>query len=109
MAVEISRKLRNVDYGVSKMYWKSKKNVYGIANESELVESIHRLLNQVKVFAELKPGEEITHKIIYQAFGSKIPSPYLDKKEQKDIESLALGPQLDLDIYLALKIEGYIK
>lgn len=57
--------MRNVDYGVSKMYWKSKRNIYGIANESELVESIQKLLNQVKFVAELKPGEKITHKIVY--------------------------------------------
>jgi hypothetical protein len=65
MAVEISRKLNKINYGVSKMYWKSKRNVYGIANESELVESIHRLLNQIKIFAELKSGEKITHNIVY--------------------------------------------
>ena len=47
------------------MYWKSKRNVYGIANESELVESIHWLLNQIKIFAELKSGEKITHNIVY--------------------------------------------
>jgi len=40
MYLEISRQLHHIDYGVSNMYWKSKRNIYGIANESELVECI---------------------------------------------------------------------
>lgn len=40
MQVEIGRILHKVDFNVVKMYWKSKKNVYGIENELQLVENI---------------------------------------------------------------------
>lgn len=40
MSIEIGRILHKVDFNVVKMYWKSKKNVYGIENELHLVEKI---------------------------------------------------------------------
>ena len=36
MSIEIGRILHKVDFDVVKMYWKSKKNVYGIENELHL-------------------------------------------------------------------------
>lgn len=40
MQIEIGRILHKIDFNVVKMYWKSKKNVYGIENELHLVEKI---------------------------------------------------------------------
>lgn len=40
MQIEINRLLHKIDFNVVKMYWKSKKNVYGIENELHLVEKI---------------------------------------------------------------------
>ena len=40
LAVEIGRLQHKLDLNVVKMYWKSKKNVYGIDNELHLVEQI---------------------------------------------------------------------
>ena len=38
MSMEISRLQNKLDLNVIKMYWKSKKNVYGIDNELHLIE-----------------------------------------------------------------------
>jgi hypothetical protein len=47
MAIEISRVLHKIDFNVVKMYWKSKKNVYGIENELHLVEKIQKNLKKI--------------------------------------------------------------
>ena len=40
MYIEVSRLQHKLDLNVVKMYWKSKKNVYGIDNELHLIEQI---------------------------------------------------------------------
>ncbi len=47
MAIEIGRVLHKIDFNVVKMYWKSKKNVYGIENELHLVEKIQKNLKKI--------------------------------------------------------------
>jgi hypothetical protein len=47
MAIEIGRVLHKIDFNVVKMYWKSKKNVYGIDNELHLVEKIQKNLKKI--------------------------------------------------------------
>jgi hypothetical protein len=62
--VEISRLLHKIDYNVVKMYWKSKKNVYGIENELHLVENVQKLLTESVTNLDLRVGEKITHEMI---------------------------------------------
>jgi hypothetical protein len=69
MQTEMGRQLHRVDFGVSKMYWKSKKNVYGINNELEIVEQIQKILSQFLISSGIKNGQMITHEIISQVFG----------------------------------------
>ena len=40
MLIDITRLRNKLDLEVVKMYWKSKKNVYGIDNELHLIEQI---------------------------------------------------------------------
>ena len=57
----------------------------------------------------MNPGKKINHEIVFNAFGRKTPNPFMRTKVIKEIAGLGLGPQLDLDIFLALKILVYIK
>jgi hypothetical protein len=41
---DVSRLTHQTDYDVSRMYWRSKKNVYGIDNELHLVEQVQKCL-----------------------------------------------------------------
>ena len=42
---DVGRLTRQTDLDVSKMYWRSKKNVYGIDNELHLVEQVQRCMS----------------------------------------------------------------
>jgi len=68
MQVEIGRILHKVDFNVVKMYWKSKKNVYGIENELQLVENIQKLLKLTFDKVDINSNKKITHKMIEAAF-----------------------------------------
>lgn len=58
-----------IDLNVIRMYWKSKKNIYGVDNELHLVEQIHKLLRNLYTPQLLKGKIVLTHKQIVQAFG----------------------------------------
>jgi hypothetical protein len=61
MSVEISRLQHKLDLNVVKMYWKSKKSVYGIDNELHLVEQIQKFIQESIEMMNLRPEEHITH------------------------------------------------
>ena len=97
MAIEIGRILHKIDFNVVKMYWKSKKNVYGIENELHLVEKIQKNLKRLFEEIEISPKAKITHSTIEDAFDDE-PAPNLFNKykDEQETRSLGLGPQLDL-------------
>ena len=73
--MEISRLQNKLDLNVIKMYWKSKKNVYGIDNELHLIEQIQKFIKESLEMINLKPGEKISHEIIEEVFDYE--KPYL--------------------------------
>ncbi len=73
LGVEIGRLQHKLDLNVVKMYWKSKKNVYGIDNELHLVEQILKFLNDSLAMMNLRQNEKITHEIIEEVFDYDIP------------------------------------
>jgi hypothetical protein len=61
MLAEMSRLQHKLDLNVVRMYWKSKKNVYGIDNELHLVEQIQKFITESLEMMNLRPNEQITH------------------------------------------------
>ncbi len=64
---DVGRLTRQTDLDVSKMYWRSRKNVYGIDNELHLIEQVQRCMKAI--FSEnILRRREITHEDIKQIF-----------------------------------------
>jgi len=60
------------------MYWRSKKNVYGIDNELHLVEQVQRCMSII-FNDQILERKQITHDDINKIFE-------FEKKDQKNIE-----------------------
>lgn len=92
------------------MYWKSKKNVYGIENELHLIEQIQKFLNESIVMMNLRKDERITHEIIEEVFDYQLPYLFNSGSDGSD-EAVYLinGPQLDLHMLFTLKIAYNLK
>ena len=58
------------DFYVSRMYWKSKKSVYGIDNELHLVEQIQNCM-KVIFSVQILQRKTITHKDIKEIFDNE--------------------------------------
>ena len=64
---DVSRLTHKTDLDVSKMYWRSKKNVYGIDNELHLVEQVQRCMRYI-FNDNIEDGTKITHDEINEIF-----------------------------------------
>ena len=92
------------------MYWKSKKNVYGIDNELHLVEQIQKFLNDSIVMMNLRQDEKISHEIIEEVFDYEIPCFFNSGNDgSEEAVQLSMGPQLDLHMLFTLKIAYNLK
>lgn len=110
MQLEIGRILHKTDYNVVKMYWKSKKKVYGIENELHLVEKIQKLLKKTFEKIEISPKTKITHRMIEEGFvDDPAPNLFNKYKDEEETRRLGLGHQLDLQMFLTLKIAYKIR
>jgi len=75
---KLQRKIRDdlirlnhkTDFYVSKMYWKSKKSVYGIDNELHLVEQVQKCMKAI-FEGQIQENKRITHKDIKEIFDNE--------------------------------------
>ena len=58
------------DFYVSKMYWKSKKSVYGIDNELHLVEQVQKCMQAI-FEGQIQEKKRITHQEIKEIFDNE--------------------------------------
>ena len=77
---DIGRLTHQSDLEVAKMYWKSKKSVYGIDNELNLVEQVQRCMKGIFI-DKIIQKTKITHQDIVNIF-----DPEFDE-ENEEVES----------------------
>ena len=76
---DVGRLTRKTDLDVSKMYWKSRKNVYRIDNEIHLVEQVQSCM-KIIFNDQILSRQKITHEDIDKIFE-------FEKKDQLVVDS----------------------
>ena len=95
------------DLEVAKMYWKSKKKVYGIDNELHLVEQVQSCM---KILFKSSHYDQIKHEDIINIFeGVEGDQSKTDNEETDDDQLKYHLPQLDVNQLLTLKIAYNLK
>lgn len=109
MSLEIFRLRNRLDLNVVRMYWRSKKNVYGIENELHLVEQIQGVMSETIQMMNLRPKEKITHAIVEEVFDYEKPGMFKKVNDLEEVLGLNLGAQLDLQMLLTLKVAFHLR
>jgi hypothetical protein len=63
------------------MYWKSKKKIYGIDNELQMVEQIQKCM---KIFNSISKDQRISHEDIIKMFEKTEKKSLSPKKQKKE-------------------------
>ena len=78
---DVGRLTRKSDLDISKMYWKTRKNVYGIDNEIHLVEQVQSCM-KIIFNDQILSRQKISHEDIDKIFEFEVKDPLVVDSDQ---------------------------